>query len=137
MKNQTCVFMNGANNTKSILDGAIKDRTFKILSNGMKENILRCISKGGVSFVELSREVPGFKGDNWIKTDKNWIFWSNISDEAAQTLLDLENENLIKKIPCQSIIYIMDGGWIDLPLVKSDRTYKKPHWLPVTYSLVK
>ena len=129
--------MNGANNTKSILDGAIKDRTFKILSNGMKENILRCISKGGVSFVELSREVPGFKGDNWIKTDKNWIFWSNISDEAAQTLLDLENENLIKKIPCQSIIYIMDGGWIDLPLVKSDRTYKKPHWLPVTYSLVK
>ena len=137
MKNQTGVFMNGANNTKSILDGAIKDRTFKILSNGMKENILRCISKGGVSFVELSREVPGFKGDNWIKTDKNWIFWSNISDEAAQTLLDLENENLIKKIPCQSIIYIMDGGWIDLPLVKSDRTYKKPHWLPVTYSLVK
>ena len=103
----------------------------------MKESILKCISKGGVSFVELSREVPGFNGDNWIKNDKNMIYWSSVSDEAAQTLLDLEKENIIKKVPCAPMIYVMDGGWLELPIVKQDRKYKKPHWLPVTYSLVK
>jgi hypothetical protein len=103
----------------------------------MKESILNCVSKGGVSFVELSREVPGFNGDNWLRNDKNMVYWSSISDEAAQALLDLEMANLIKKVPCHPIIYMVDGGWMDLPMVKQDRTYKNPHWLPVTYSLVK
>lgn len=103
----------------------------------MREEIINCISKGGVSFVELMREVPGFRGDNRMINAKNMVYWDGISDEAAQTLLDLQNENIIEKTPCHPVIYVCDGGGMNLPLVKRDRTYKKPHWLPVTYSLVK
>jgi hypothetical protein len=103
----------------------------------MRQQILDCIKKGGVSFVELQNEVEGFRGDQWIRNEKNHVYWSNISEEAAQTLINLEKENLIKKEPCAPMIYMCDGGWMPLPLVKSYRAYKKPHWLPVTYSLVK
>jgi len=137
MKKQIGVFMSGENNTESVLDETIKNRTFKILSYDMKKEILKCISKGGVSFVELSREVPGFVGDMWIRNKKNHIYWSNISEQAAQILYDLEMNDVIKKTPCTELIYVMDGGYLPLPLVKSNRTYKKPHWLPVTWNLVK
>lgn len=103
----------------------------------MEEAILKCISKGGVSFVELSREVPGFNGELWIRNEKNHVYWSNISEEAAKILYDLEMNDIIKKVPCMELIYVMDGGYMTLPIVKTNRTYKKPHWLPVTYSLVK
>lgn len=103
----------------------------------MKEAILKCIGKGGVSFVELSREVPGFNGEYWLRNEKNHVFWSNVSKEAAEILHDLEMTNVIRKIPCMELIYVMDGGYLNLPIVKTNRKYKKPHWLPVTYSLVK
>ena len=38
----------------------------------MKKEILDVIKRGGVSFVELAREVPGFKGDMQIRNDMNW-----------------------------------------------------------------
>lgn len=103
----------------------------------MKEAILKCISKGGVSFAELSREVPGFNGDYQYGNQHNWIYWSNISKEAAEILADLRKQNIIEATPCDPLIYVVDGGYMKLPLVKSDRTYKKPHWIPLTYSLVK
>ena len=103
----------------------------------MKEEILKCISKGGVSFVELSREVPGFNGDYQYGNSHNWIYWSNISEEAAKTLKQLKDENIIDATPCEPLIYMIDGGYLPLPLVKSNRIYKKPHWMPMTWSLVK
>ena len=104
----------------------------------MKQEILDVVSKGGVSFVELEREVPGFKGDSQIRLPKlNWVLWSGLSEEASTALKELLDDNLIEQRPCQPITYIVDGGWLDLPIVKSNRSYKHPHWLPVTYSLVK
>lgn len=103
----------------------------------MKQEILKCISKGGVSFVELARDVPGFEGDSQIRLpSKNWVLWSGLSEQAANSLKELLDANLIVQKPCDKMIYVVDGGWLNLPIVKTDRTYKKPHWLPVTYSLV-
>lgn len=103
----------------------------------MRQEILDCISKGGVSFVELSREVPGFKGDYEWSNSSNWVYWASISEEAARTMKQLKDEKLIDGSPCHPIIYMVDGGWLNLPLVKSNRNYKKPHWIPMTWSLVK
>lgn len=103
----------------------------------MRQEILDCISKGGVSFVELSREVPGFAGEYQWGNGSNWILWSGISEEAIIELNKLKDENLIEGKPCDPIIYMVDGGWLKLPLVKSNRKYKKPHWIPLTWSLVK
>jgi hypothetical protein len=104
----------------------------------MKQEILDCISKGAVSFVELAREVPGFEGDLQLRLpQKNWVLWSGLSQEAVDALKELMDDNLITQTPCQPITYMVDGGWLDLPLVKTARSYKKPHWIPVTYSLAK
>ena len=103
----------------------------------MKEQIIDCISKGGVSFVELTREVPGFEGEYQIRSSQNWIYWSGLSKEACDILQELENDDIIIKQPTSPIIYVIDGGWVKYPVVKQNRTYKHPHWLPVTYSLTK
>lgn len=103
----------------------------------MKEEILKCISKGGVSFVELSREVPGFNGEYQWSNDSNWVYWSGMSEEACKALKELKDQNIIDAKPCNPIIYMVDGGYMSIPLVKSNRKYKKPHWIPMTWSLVK
>jgi len=106
--------------------------------NEMKKEILDCISKGGVSFVELCRDVPGFKGEQQIRIpSKNWIIWAGLSQEAYDAIKDLIDDKLIEQKVCDPMIYICDGGWVNLPLVKSNRAYKKPRWLPVVYSLAK
>lgn len=103
----------------------------------MKEEILKCISKGGVSFVELSREVPNFTGDYQWGNANNWIYWSGMSEEAIIAMKELQEDKIIDGSPCQQLLYICDGGWLDLPLVKSNRTYKHRHWIPLTWNLVK
>ena len=100
MKNQTGVFMNGANNTKSILDGAIKDRTFKILSNGMKEeDALLALGSSKEWMFELLKD-SAWEYDrrsrlyeiqfNYIKehyTDEGQLeYWSNNECKPSQLL---------------------------------------------------
>jgi hypothetical protein len=33
------------------------------------------------------------------------------------------------------LVYAIDGEMLTLPLVKQNRAYRKPHWLPVVLSL--
>jgi hypothetical protein len=37
--------------------------------------------------------------------------------------------------PTPFLTYLADGRALDLPLVKSNRQYAKPHWLPVAIGL--
>ncbi len=34
----------------------------------------------------------------------------------------------------QLLVYLVDGQVPSLPLARSPRTYKKPHWLPVAFN---
>lgn len=107
----------------------------------MKDRIYQYMLKKvkGVSFVELSRDIEGFKGDmQWMQGEnRNIIFWIGLSGEAADALDALLKEKKIEMQPTHWLTYIADGQALTLPLVKRNYQYKTPHWLPVAFNLSK
>jgi hypothetical protein len=105
----------------------------------MREEILELIkARPHTSFVELSREIPGFKGELGMgRLDKNIVYWTSLSEEASVAIEGLLADKLIEMNPASILTYIIDGAHLKLPLVKSARKYKELHWLPVTFSLTK
>lgn len=103
----------------------------------MKESILKYIKeRQGVSFVELSRDIPGFNGERTLKhaTFENLFLWFDLSDEAINALLDLIKNDEVKVRVATPMIYYIDGMVPQLPIAKNLRGYKEPRWLPVTLS---
>ena len=107
----------------------------------MKANILELIRrKRDVSFVELAREIPGFSDpfgggcDLAVSAWENVILWTDLSAEAVKAMQELEADGLIDAHLCGVFPYVIDGATLNLPLAKPKRHYKKPHWLPVTWS---
>lgn len=107
----------------------------------MKAEILELIRrKQSVSFVELSREIPGFTDKTGAGLDmavtewQNVILWTAMSREAVHALQELEAEGSIDAHLCGVWPYLIDGATLNLPLAKPKRGYKKPRWLPVTWS---
>lgn len=108
----------------------------------MKTKILDYVREkgGGVSMVELSRDIPGFNGNRAMFSGEgtNIVVWNGISQEAIDALAELVQDNQIEVKATQPFVYLIDGGGLDLPLAKrTNHHYKKPHWLPVAISLPK
>lgn len=92
---------------------------------------------GGVSFVELEREIPGFKGDNalFFPSYPNVILWPWVSPEGTAAL-----EIAVKEIeprPTSLLVYMADGKVPDMEMAKKLKGYKTERWLPVTFSIRK
>jgi len=94
----------------------------------------------GTSYVELENLLTRL-GFNWegnleIYSDinPNVIFWTGWNKEAIELLNDLQREERIEKIPGQLVMYLIDGKALNLPIVRTDRDYKTPHWLPVLFT---
>lgn len=88
-----------------------------------------------VSFVELEfLWAPHFdvKGDYAIMlgTNENIVFWSGVSERFSRLFNLLEGHDKVKLEPAGYLTYLIDGCVLRLPLVKTRRNYKKPHWLP-------
>ena len=94
----------------------------------------------GTSYVELENLFTslGFywKGNLEICSDvcSNVIFWTGWNKEAIEVINSLQREGLISKEPGQPFIYYIDGKALNLPLVRTYRKYKTPHWLPVLFA---
>jgi hypothetical protein len=104
--------------------------------NQIKDDILAAI-RGGTSFVELAREVPGWKGNFvWhIPGNPNVVLWADMSEDAISALVELLREKKIDAVPTSLLVYLHDGQMLQFPLVKSLKTkYKKPHWLPMVFN---
>lgn len=102
----------------------------------MKQEILEYVKKyGGVTFAELSRIIPGFKGDKSLSmpelSKRNIFIWDGVSDEAAQALVELLEKKEIKMGPCNPLLYVMDGVVPNMKVAKAFRFYKEPRWMPV------
>jgi hypothetical protein len=90
--------------------------------------------RNGVTFVEL-KSISGFAGDLTLKLDgKNIVLWDGISEEASKQIIDLWEQRKIIMEPASELIYLLDGGYLDLPVARSDKKYKKAHWLPVVFN---
>jgi hypothetical protein len=90
----------------------------------------------GLSFVELLQGLPYLEGDCIYENGEwNFVFWGGLSQQCIDTLRDLINRDVIKPTPAHPLTYYVDGRVPNLPLAKSPRKYKKPHWAPITFSL--
>lgn len=88
-----------------------------------------------VSFVELQALWASHfdvKGDYAITldTNENIVFWSGVSERFSRLFNLLEGHDKVKLAPTDYWAYLIDGCVLRLPLVKTRRNYKKPHWLP-------
>ena len=98
--------------------------------------IARCGGRG-VSFVELEREVPGFKGDCAIELRENLVIWSHMSEEFCEAFTALLDAKEIALTPTSVLVYMCDGAVPNMPIAKRLRPYKKLRWLPVCVGFTK
>ncbi len=90
-----------------------------------------------VSFVEVERifEDYGFdyKGGMTICHPKslNLLIWDGWNQSALDLLNQLISNEPFAMHSTHTITYLIDGGALNLPLAKSVRDYKHPHWLPM------
>jgi len=90
----------------------------------------------GTTFVELLQHIPYLKGDcNFCFGNENTIAWMGVSETCVEALDRLEKTGVILIKPSSLLTYLVDGCALRLPLVTSNRKYKKPHWLPTEFSL--
>ena len=67
----------------------------------------------------------------WSGYCENIIFWCGFKREIPIAIKELQAEGKIRIDIAQPIVYMTDGKMLNLPLVKSNRNYKTPHWLPI------
>ena len=67
-------------------------------------------------------EIPG-----------NYVLWVGFTEEFYKVIQELMKEQAIHMVPASYMSYMIDGCMLRLPLAKSAKGYKKPHWLPVVF----
>lgn len=103
----------------------------------MKTQILQYVhNRDRATFAELSRDIPGFKGDLKMTLDgfETIILWVQLSADAIDALNDLLEEKSLFMIPTVPLTYLADGERLTYPVVKSPRRYREPRWLPVVFT---
>lgn len=87
------------------------------------------------SFVEIIQHLgEPAKGDRVIELLPNLCVWLNVSDVFADAMISIHTNKEVILEPSCLLVYMVDGGFPSLPVAKHYRSYKKPHWLPVTIS---
>lgn len=83
-----------------------------------------------VSFAELSK-IDGFMGGTaGIGYETSNVFlWDGMTEEAVDALKKLVDRRNYHYAPANYLTYMVDGAHLNLPIAKSKRNYKKPHWL--------
>lgn len=101
----------------------------------LENSILDFIDVHGDATLAGLAEIPGFKGEKHYvsKSNPNIILWSGISSEAVSALEHMLSSKLIKIMPVEPMVYLIDGMALNLPIATSKRKYKTPHWLPVCF----
>lgn len=100
------------------------------------EAILEFIKKRKhVSFVELRENIKDFEGDRswWLGDLENILLWGSLSQQSIDNLQQLLKEYKIEGIPCEQLVYIVDGSISRIPVAQKPKNYKTPHWLPIYF----
>jgi hypothetical protein len=110
-----------------------KDAAWEELATRMETYIK---DRDYVSFAELTREFG--KGDRSMCFAEypNLVVWAGLSDDTAIALEKLLSAKRVFMRPTVPFVYMADGAVLKLPIAKSKRHYKKPHWAPMTLRVV-
>ena len=110
----------------------------------IKNEIMDYLRKRGndVTFVELSKNIPGFNGEYEYWANKEYgkvAIWTDMSDEAVKALLELNREWKIFLCPVSVIRYILEGLGLTLPIATDflNQAYETPHWSPTVVGVLK
>lgn len=114
----------------------------KTLTNEERENIkkeiINLIKKSeSISFVQIEEIFSSFNfdyhGDDALcyTNYPTIIIWCGWNMDAHNIIKELLNNKIISFNPCNTIIYLIDGGAPTLPIAKKPYNYKKDHWLPM------
>lgn len=105
------------------------------------------IGRENVSFVELKNNIRGFEGDHvLVWPQDNTYLWTNMSPNSIDAITQLIfTERKLTLVPSSQLIYLTDGGALDLPIVTEDalqgKATEKEYWVPMvistSYSLYK
>ncbi len=97
------------------------------------------VAKDHVTFVELINMMEGCgvetKGGLAITLGgrPNTLLWAGMSEDAVEIIYDIMKQT--DQAPASYMTYLIDGGVLTFPLVKSFRKkdYTKEHWLPLCF----
>lgn len=106
----------------------------------MKQAILDYLRRDYVTFAELSRSIEGFRATNDDTTalhpaDYPTIIYWYVSKAGADAILSLLKSGEIEAFPAHQLSYLFDGAFLDHPIARAVRQYKKPRWAPVCLRL--
>ena len=98
-------------------------------------------SRDWVSFPELRGALEPYfsvRGDSRLDIADNVTLWAGLSAEFADTIADLERAHRLFFHPASLMVYLVDGGVLNLPVAKRlpKGGYKSLHWLPVVLRTV-
>ena len=105
----------------------------------VKEQILKLVgsSKTGLPYAQLTAHDE-FKGSCALSHAKFPMvqYWQGLSQPAAEAILELATEGIIRHEPTDTLAYVAHGSTLELPIFTLDqiphaKALAKPHWMPV------
>lgn len=103
----------------------------------MKERILEYIKKinGNVSFIELQDKFPQMVGEeDFGQPDFNLLFWPNVTLDFIESINALIKEDKLMFSPCEPLLYMAEGVFINAPVAEKFKRYGRLHWYPMVFS---
>jgi hypothetical protein len=94
---------------------------------------------GCPTFREIEDEFPDFFGGDcsFGMPEKNILYWVGLSEIGASSIDAAVRSKAVGMRPTHILTYFADGRILNLPLARTLRMYKKPHWIPVAFYPVK
>ena len=94
-----------------------------------------------VSFPELVRHFEPYletRGTQCITIAPHLLLWAGVSEQFADILCTLLNEEKLHLHPASIWVYLADGGFLTLPIPKRRPRdgFKQDYWLPTVLRLV-
>lgn len=102
----------------------------------LKEKIFDLVKKREhISFAELQNNFNINNGDFALeaRANSNIFYWIGLSEESVNTIEELLAEKKIFVHPSSELTYVIDGAMPQMEICKSNRNYKTPHWMPITF----
>jgi hypothetical protein len=87
----------------------------------------------------LDKNNIDFEGESILSTSNygDIYFWVGMSQDFADAIIELKEEEKIDFEACGLGIYLLGGKVLKFPIVGKKKIYDKPHWLPVIIKLMR